>query len=125
LRWWDDAKREEERMTEVERYRLFKRAKYWECESLFDKIVKRDKACIYYALKFEPYNWAKASIEHIDNNEKNVILTNIAFCCRSCNSSKDKKKLNEWLKKPTRLVKEKNIEKQMVDWVKQKWLQNR
>ena len=108
-------------MTELEKSRLFKRARYWRCDSVFDRVIERDRTCIYCGLEFEPSNWAKASIEHIDNDVRNVDPINIAICCRSCNSSKGSSELNAWLRNVSKLVKEKHIDRNLVEWVREEW----
>lgn len=58
------------------------------------KIRTRDKKCVYCGKEFEN----DKTIEHIDNNIQNINLDNLAICCRSCNASKGKKNVSEWLK---------------------------
>lgn len=58
------------------------------------QIRERDKKCVYCGKIFE----GDETIEHIDNDVQNICLENLAICCNSCNASKGKKKLSEWLK---------------------------
>jgi 5-methylcytosine-specific restriction endonuclease McrA len=62
---------------------------------LENKILKRDKNCVYCRIKM--VNTARSSAsrkrvatwEHIINNEKIINIDNIARCCAPCNSSKE------------------------------------
>ena len=68
---------------------------------LEQEILKRDKKCIYCGIEFVSGTGgrgAKASWEHIVNDERIVTEQNIARCCISCNASKGAKELTEWLK---------------------------
>lgn len=67
--------------------------------SLEEEIKKRDKLCVYCHLRFKSDSFKKrATWEHIDNNAKNISISNIVLCCSSCNSSKGTKTLANWLK---------------------------
>ena len=58
------------------------------------KIRTRDKKCVYCGKEFEN----DKTIEHIDNNIQNISLDNLEIYCCSCNASKDKNNVSEWLK---------------------------
>jgi hypothetical protein len=64
-------------------------------------VIARDLHCIYcnrdFAAEILGQRAAKASWEHINNDESIVTLENIALCCIGCNSSKGTKTLGEWL----------------------------
>lgn len=73
-----------------------------------EKIRTRDKKCVYCGKAFD----GDETIEHIDNNIKNISLENLAICCRACNTSKGQKKVSEWLKSD--YCKRKNITSESV-----------
>jgi hypothetical protein len=76
-------------------------ARTWKISrALAAQVIARDKQCIYCRLVFSaPFTSRAAcpSWEHIVNNLDLITLDNIALCCGSCNSSKGKKSLQEWL----------------------------
>jgi len=62
-----------------------------------------------------------ASWEHINNKAKDIEKWNIVLCCRSCNSSKGTKRLEDWFKFPYCL--EKNINKKTVARIVKKYIE--
>ncbi|UTC67828.1 MULTISPECIES: HNH endonuclease [unclassified Treponema] len=70
---------------------------------LEEKIRNRDNKCVYCSKSFD----TDETIEHIDNDVKNISENNIAICCRACNSSKGNRLLHEWLN--TNYCKKRNI----------------
>ena len=67
---------------------------------LEQEVLARDASCVYCRTDFlvpTPTRGAKASWEHIVNDEKIVTLQNITRCCMSCNSSKGATDLRTWL----------------------------
>jgi hypothetical protein len=63
-------------------------------------VKKRDVSCVYCGIKFvgnEASSKLSRSWEHIVNDIKLNSSDNVALCCRSCNSSKGAKKLEDWL----------------------------
>lgn len=89
-------------------------------EELEKKVRNRDKFCVYCKVKFKNNFTERATFEHIDNDEKNISEENITMCCVSCNTSKGMKNLLNWLESP--YCKKKNITKDTVADVIQKWL---
>jgi 5-methylcytosine-specific restriction endonuclease McrA len=65
------------------------------------EIRERDLACVYCGADFTPARISlktAASWEHIINDLNIVTRENIVLCCCSCNSSKGRKQLSDWLK---------------------------
>ena len=63
-------------------------------------VKKRDINCIYCGIEFaknKALRKLSPTWEHIINDIKLNNSDNIALCCRSCNSSKGAKKLEDWL----------------------------
>ena len=90
---------------------------------LEDKIKKRDKCCVYCGVPLKEYPHTrgnskdKATWEHIDNDENNKSELNIVRCCASCNSSKGKKRLADWLESP--YCQERKIKEKAADIVQE------
>jgi hypothetical protein len=76
-------------------------ARTWKISrALAAQVIARDMACIYCRLVFSAPFTSRAtcpSWEHIVNDVHLITLDNVALCCGSCNSSKGKKSLREWL----------------------------
>src|ERR1700734_3094918 len=89
-------------------------------------IRKRDKNCVYCGIairRFRLKQPREANVEHIDNeNICPLCVTNLAMCCRSCNSSKSTRPLSTWLDSRYRLDNE--ITRHSVSQVVKKWLWN-
>ncbi len=69
----------------------------WNIPDELEEAVRiRDVICVYCGVAFNKNACDTASWEHINNKEKDVTSWNIALCCRSCNSSKGAKKLEDW-----------------------------
>jgi len=90
--------------------------------TLFDKIRKRDRLCVYCHKELKELHHAvgtpsdKATVEHMDDNSvKNPEEWNVAMCCGSCNSSRGAKKLPDWFK--SKYCTEKNINESTVSEV--------
>jgi hypothetical protein len=68
---------------------------------LEEEVLRRDQVCVYCRAEFllEPRG-RRASWEHIVNDARIVTRENIARCCMSCNASKGRKSLEEWLALP-------------------------
>ena len=70
---------------------------------LREKVKKRDKNCVYCGIELKEYPNTKgcpndkATLEHI-NNKPISEEWNLAMCCQSCNASKKRKEVSEWLK---------------------------
>ena len=65
-----------------------------------DFVIKRDKKCVYCGIEFsssENNRKNRQSWEHIINDIKLNGPENIALCCVSCNASKGKKSLKDWM----------------------------
>ena len=65
-------------------------------------IRRKYKNCIYCGIKLKnsKKNYHdKATIEHIDNIVRHRTKDNLAMCCNSCNASKGKLPLWNWLRK--------------------------
>lgn len=70
----------------------------WNIPKVLENTIRdRDTKCVYCGLKFSKD--IKPTWEHIINDEKIITLENIALCCRSCNSSKGRQLLKEWINK--------------------------
>ena len=76
----------------------------WNIPEWLEKtVMDRDRKCVYCCVPMTESSGlrgprkAVGSWEHIDNDETNISLENIARCCTSCNSSKGTKKLSVWL----------------------------
>jgi hypothetical protein len=90
----------------------------WNIPNWLEKEVRsRDMRCIYCGIEFGSCGTRKstASWEHITNDESIITRANIARCCVSCNSSKGKKLLANWIN--STYCKGKNITKQSVSEV--------
>jgi len=64
------------------------------------KIIRRDRRCVYCGLKFAARTSSrrnKPSWEHINNDEHDIRLANVARCCIACNASKTTKTIAQWL----------------------------
>ena len=70
---------------------------------LEEEITRRDAACIYCGIQMVDRcppggsRRAVATWEHIINDARIVTRENIARCCAACNSSRETKKLADWL----------------------------
>lgn len=63
-------------------------------------VRKRDVYCVYCGTSFlvpHPTHKTRPTWEHIVNDVKRNGPDNIALCCRSCNSSKASKTLEDWM----------------------------
>lgn len=63
-------------------------------------VKKRDLSCVYCGISFDNpiFNYkTRPTWEHIINDIKINGAENIALCCGSCNASKGKKHLSDWL----------------------------
>lgn len=67
-----------------------------------EELVKqRDIKCVYCGIEFTGFDnsrKSKPTWEHIINDIRLNGSDNIALCCWSCNASKGRKKLQDWLK---------------------------
>ena len=69
----------------------------WNIPKVLEEAVRRrDSVCVYCGIVFDDNVCNMASWEHINNKAKDIEACNIALCCRSCNSSKGVKKLEDW-----------------------------
>lgn len=79
-------------------------ANRWGIPKEVEECVKeRDSKCVYCGVSFQDVATsfgARPSWEHIINDIRTNGMGNIALCCRSCNSSKGKKSLANWLTGP-------------------------
>lgn len=62
-----------------------------------EKVLERDKRCVYCGCDFGSERAKKKSWEHIINDIRITTLDNIALCCMGCNASKGSKDLIDWL----------------------------
>jgi 5-methylcytosine-specific restriction endonuclease McrA len=65
------------------------------------EIQKRDTACVYCGNEFTSVKISRKSAsswEHIFNDASIITRENIALCCCGCNASKGQKQLSDWLK---------------------------
>lgn len=80
---------------------VLRTARDWKISrGLAAQVIARDTECVYCRLVFLVSFTSRAtcpSWEHIVNDLDLITLDNIALCCGSCNSSKGKKSLREWL----------------------------
>lgn len=67
---------------------------------LEEKVLLRDKRCVYCGVSFKANSRRRGTWEHIDNDENHICEENIVRCCSSCNSSKGTKTLSKWLNSP-------------------------
>ena len=76
-------------------------ANRWGIAKEIEELVKkRDVNCVYCGISFTESlssHKTKPTWEHIINDIKINGPENIAVCCRSCNSSKGTKLINDWL----------------------------
>jgi len=89
---------------------------------LEEKIRNRDKICVYCHKEFKSNSKDKSTWEHIDNNEFNICEENVVLCCNSCNASKGKKTLKDWLE--SNYCRQKNINKYTVADIIKKYLKS-
>jgi len=72
----------------------------WNIPSWLEAEVKeRDISCVYCRAVFGSADGhgSRPSWEHIVNDARIITRENIALCCRSCNSSKGKRLLADWI----------------------------
>jgi 5-methylcytosine-specific restriction endonuclease McrA len=65
-----------------------------------EQVKKRDLNCVYCGISFgkTSYNHkTRPTWEHIINDIQINGSENVALCCGSCNASKGRKKLQDWL----------------------------
>jgi len=70
--------------------------------------LNRDLNCVYCGIPFlesDPNRKTRRTWEHIINDIRINGSDNVALCCGSCNASKGKKKLDDWLKSKFCVVK--------------------
>jgi hypothetical protein len=87
------------------------KTKYGIPQIQLDKIVKRDKVCVYCRNKFQPYDThnraGSATIEHLNYradwdsvgdfvSQGKPVYSIIAICCFSCNASRSDLPLLKW-----------------------------
>jgi hypothetical protein len=85
------------------------------------RIRARDKRCVYCGVTLKKSPWCdSATIEHFNNNGPFTKYSNIAMCCRACNSSKGVKKLLALLSSP--YCEHKRITKDTVALVVRRYL---
>ena len=102
-------------------------------ENELRKIRTRDKRCVYcHKDMVYPFNSEKrkasATIEHLNYNgpfnwKDGLQLDDIAICCFQCNSSRGKKKLQDWFKSKyciERNINENTISKPVKSYLKKK-----
>jgi hypothetical protein len=91
----------------------------WDIPDWLEREVKdRDRNCVYCHIEFGSSNETRKSIatwEHIVNDARIINRENIARCCFSCNSSKGRKQLSDWL--ASDYCKKRGITKDTVDEV--------
>lgn len=88
-------------------------------------LLSRDKSCVYCGVTFTEVDKSrktKQPWEHIVNDIRINGIDNIAFCCMSCNASKDAKLLEIWLE--SKCCNEKGITKDSVAQVVKEALDN-
>lgn len=70
--------------------------------SLEAEVREQDTTCIYCGRVFGSVHGhgSRASWEHIVNDASIITRENIALCCRSCNSSKGARLLEDWVTSP-------------------------
>jgi hypothetical protein len=90
--------------------------RYGISETVEREIRARDKTCVYCGILMKQPPQAKvpsgATIEHFNNDGPFTKKSNLAICCRRCNSSKGTKRLCDWFEKP--YCQEKKINKESV-----------
>ena len=75
-------------------------------EEVLQRLRERDSRCVYCGKQYSTTETKdKASIEHLDENgpglwKDGLTEEGLAFCCRSCNSSRGKLSLLNWFQKP-------------------------
>lgn len=79
--------------------------KYGLPEDKLKEIRERDQQCVYCGEEFEDPKTGgsyckQATIEHLNFEKPWNNPETVAYCCRSCNSSRRDKKLEYWFKKP-------------------------
>ena len=90
-------------------------------KELEEKIEKRDRSCVYCNVGFNTNsNTDKATWEHIANDAQNISESNIARCCFSCNASKGRKGIYDWLESD--YCKKKGIDRRNVANVVKEYL---
>ncbi|MCU0394070.1 MAG: HNH endonuclease [Thermoflexibacter sp.] len=76
-------------------------ANRWGIPKEVEELVKqRDLSCVYCGISFTNTilnSKTRPTWEHIINDIRINGTDNIALCCGSCNASKGRKVLNEWL----------------------------
>lgn len=90
-----------------------------------DYVKKRDLSCVYCGQEFSENNQsikAKPTWEHIINDIRINGIDNISLCCRSCNSSKGAKLLENWFLSD--YCQSKNINKDSVAKVVKEAIEN-
>lgn len=88
-------------------------------------VIQRDRACVYCGVSFEIVSSLvgdRPSWEHIVNDAGIITRENIVRCCRSCNSSKGTKSLENWLE--SSYCKRRGITEHTVAKVVQQLLEN-
>jgi hypothetical protein len=80
---------------------------------VMEKVMGRDKVCVYCSHPFGDTRCSMATWEHINNDTRDVEQWNIALCCGSCNYSRNDNKLTDWFKTAPRCL-EKNINRERV-----------
>jgi hypothetical protein len=101
-----------------------KKNKYGLDQVALEEILKdQNFKCIYCGEKmYDPSKsenrktWA--TIEHLHRNPPWNIITWVAWCCGSCNSSRGKRKLRDWFKTAPRCIKKNITEKSVAPIVK-------
>ena len=93
----------------------------WNIPKVLEEAVKsRDLSCVYCGVVFNNNSHDMASWEHVNNKAKDIENWNIVLCCRSCNSSKGIKQLENWFE--TIYCLNKNINKKTVADIIKKYI---
>jgi hypothetical protein len=88
-------------------------------------VKKRDIKCVYCGVLFsasESNYKTRPTWEHIVNDIRINGPDNIALCCGSCNASKGRKKLEDWLK--SKYCLSKGITFETLAFIARKYLEN-
>jgi 5-methylcytosine-specific restriction endonuclease McrA len=91
-------------------------------------VKKRDKKCVYCrrTMRARPHARGvptdKATVEHINNVDRDNQAWNVALCCGGCNTSKGAKQLLEWFQ--TDYCKKNKISGRTVAPAVRNWLKN-